>query len=241
MANAPPVAVHTATAETIDVPEGDQWLTAEERSVVEALAVAKRRSEWRLGRWVGKRAVGAWGTAHGIVIAPTEIELIAGSSGAVEVRLRNGSAAAASVTLSLSHRAGVGFAVVASNTLRLGCDLEYIEPRSPGFVADYLTEAEREALEHTGDDVRHLLANLAWSGKESVCKALREGLRLDARAVSVDVMRARALVGPEPDQPWHRLTAYGPNREPFEGWWRVARGFVWTVVADAPTALHGCA
>ena len=42
-----------------EVPADDDWLTAGERAVVAGLAVAKRRADWRLGRWTAKALLDA--------------------------------------------------------------------------------------------------------------------------------------------------------------------------------------
>ncbi|HYO12312.1 MAG TPA: hypothetical protein VE685_03840 [Thermoanaerobaculia bacterium] len=41
-------------------PADDAWLTPNERETLDRLRLPHRRSDWRLGRWVAKRAVAAW-------------------------------------------------------------------------------------------------------------------------------------------------------------------------------------
>src|SRR5208283_1427289 len=43
-----------------DVPVENHWLSAGEAARLEALHIAKRRVDWRLGRWAAKRAVAAY-------------------------------------------------------------------------------------------------------------------------------------------------------------------------------------
>ena len=48
------------TTSAPEVPPGDAWLSARERAVLAGLRLAKRRDDWRLGRWTAKTAVAAW-------------------------------------------------------------------------------------------------------------------------------------------------------------------------------------
>jgi 4'-phosphopantetheinyl transferase len=43
-----------------DVPAGDEWLCAREAACLARLRFAKRRADWRLGRWTAKRALAAY-------------------------------------------------------------------------------------------------------------------------------------------------------------------------------------
>jgi len=155
-----------------DVPETDDWLTTAERVRLAQLHIAKRRADWRLGRWVAKRAVGA-----ALGCAPARIAVIATESGA-PLALRDG--VPAPLALSLSHAAGRGLCAVAPPEVGVGCDLEPLAPRSAAFVRDYFTPAEQHRI--AGDD---RLATLFWCAKEAVLKALRDGLRRDPREAEV--------------------------------------------------------
>ena len=89
----------------VDVPAGDGWLGPRERALLAALpAVAKRRGEWRLGRWTAKQLLGPG------------VEILVAADGAP--------VAASGAALSLSHRHGRALAVVAPHGVALGCDLE---------------------------------------------------------------------------------------------------------------------
>src|SRR3954454_14036665 len=146
-----------------DVPAGHEWLSARERAVLAGLRVAKRRADWRLGRWTAKGMLGA------------DVEMLAAPDGAPEAwrgRRR------LPLSLSLSHRDGLAIAAVADAPVTIGCDLERLEPRSAAFIADWLAPSEQA---RAGDD-RVLVPNLVWTAKEAAAKVLREGLRLDVRA-----------------------------------------------------------
>jgi 4'-phosphopantetheinyl transferase len=123
--------------------------------------------------------------------------------------------------------------------VQLGCDLEIAEPRSDAFASDYFTVPEQELLAHVSPEERPQLLALLWSGKESVLKALREGLRLDPRSVTVDPNGGRALAGAglQPCSSWRPLRAHHEGRI-FHGWWRQTDKIVRTMVADpAPVAI----
>jgi len=217
-------AVHLTWATTGDVPAVQDWLTEKERGVYLALEVSRRAADWRLGRWVAKGAVAAAldrGPAD-----PGAIEVLAGPGGAPVATLVRPSPPTP-VTVSLSHCGGLGFAAASPGDLKMGCDVEAIEPRSREFVSDYFTADEERWILATGAD-RHLRANLLWSAKESTLKALGEGLRMDTRSVEV------AAVAPPGNDPrtWRPLAVETPEGRTFPGLWRTGEGRVWTVVAE---------
>jgi len=221
-----PATIHWLTQTSRDPQVSEQWLTAGEQATLARLHVAKRRSDWVLGRWTAKRALAAYlGDASRL----GRIEIRAAESGAPEVFLDG---RAAPLTLSLSHAAGRGLCAVTAAGVALGCDLERIESRSRGFVADYFTDDERRAIAAAPASDHACVATLLWSAKESALKALREGLRLDTRSVA-------ATVGGEPPvDGWCPLSVrHGDSGRIFRGWWRRDGGCVLTIVADRPLRL----
>ncbi|MFN8642278.1 MAG: hypothetical protein U0802_11705 [Candidatus Binatia bacterium] len=60
-----------------DVPADDAWLAPVERVRLAQLRVAKRRADWRLGRWTAKRAVAA-----ALGVAVDRVAVIAAAGGA---------------------------------------------------------------------------------------------------------------------------------------------------------------
>lgn len=226
-----------AWATLASVPEEEAWLTPAEAAILDRFRVTKRAADWRLGRWVAKeavvRALGADGERGGVP-APSEIEILAGPGGGPRARILT-LGEWPPVSVSLSHSAGTGFAAAAAGTLRIGCDVEEIAPRSDEFVSDYFTAEETAWIrvggdEHTSAPERHVRANLLWSAKESALKALGEGLRKDTRSVVVDVggLDAAGLEGA--GDAWRPLSVSSTGGERFAGRWRVADGLVWTVV-----------
>jgi 4'-phosphopantetheinyl transferase len=236
-----PRLVHLASGQLHDVPVGDDWLSEEERMVLARLKLEKRRGEWRLGRWLARRAVLAALAADARanaaarpvpLITPmalpalSEIAVIAAADGAPEVH-----GVALPISLSVSHSNGRGLAAAGIGGSALGCDLELIEPRSERFVRDWLTAGEGGRVASAPEATRALLANLCWSGKESASKVLRVGLRFDTRAFEVELPGQSALEQGETAGEWSRLSVTAvKTRDRFQGLWRVRAGFVETLL-----------
>lgn len=108
----------------------------------------------------------------------------------------------AEMDVSLTDRAGWAVCLVGPEGElsggTLGVDLEAVEPRSRGFVADYLTAYEQAYVSGQGDPGSEgwdAAANLLWSAKESALKVLRVGLRADTRSVEVTLGTTCAPMG----------------------------------------------
>lgn len=214
-----------------DLPVGLSWLTTREREYTGSLRFTKRRTEFLLRRLVAKHAVAA---VTGWPVDPAglaRIEVANAPSGAPYLLLDEKPTA---LELSISDRAGWAVCLVGDHTL--GCDLELVEPRSAGFVRDFLTVPEREYVAAQPDgDARHAAANLLWSAKESVLKVLRTGLRRDTRDVTVTIHS-----GPDRDG-WAPLSAEAAEGV-FAGWWRRDGHYLCTLAgltpAPPPVALE---
>jgi len=222
----------TAAARTIwwraceagEVPRGHDWLSERERACLEPMRFVKRRADWRMGRWVAKTAL-----ARHLGTRPEVVEILAAPDGAPEA-LAGG--APAGVSLSISHRGGAALCAFGPPGTRVGCDLEVVEPRSDAFLADYLLPSERRAVARAGDG-REAGAARVWSGKESVLKALRVGLRRDTRSVEVSF----PIPSREERAPWLR----GEARCLLTGarfvlWSRIEGGQVLSLASDRPEA-----
>ena len=230
-----------------NVPREFDWLSASEAVRLNSMRIAKRRADWRLGRWTAKHAVAVYLNAPAHPQALREIEIRPAPSGAPEVVFANKPAA---VTISLSHRAGTAVCAVALSGTALGCDLEVIEPRDDTFVTDYFTTEEQTLVAQASAPDRPRLLALVWSGKESALKALRAGLRLDTRCVIVSPVDALGRQGREGDgcttdsdltvrssdgsRSWHPLHVRYTNGQIFHGWWQHTDNLVRTMVADPP-------
>jgi 4'-phosphopantetheinyl transferase len=216
-----------------EVPADPAWLDPREAAVLAGLRMAKRREDWLLGRWAARRAgaAGLGGEVPGWAV-------LAAPDGAPEAWIGE---RRAPCSLSISHRAGRAACAVGPPHLALGCDLELVEPRSDGFVDDFLTSREGAIVRAAGD--RALAANLVWSAKEAVLKARRTGLREDTRSVevSVDGLSAPAPVPPGRASDWSPFDAIDDRGGAWRGWWGVRDGLVLTVVSrpfpDEPVDL----
>lgn len=216
-----------------DVPAGPAgpaaWLSPGELSRAESMVVPKRREEFVLGRWTAKVGVA-------IVLGRRPdgvIDIRAAPDGAPYVTVAGDPAP---LTLSITHRAGTAAVLVDRSARPVGCDLELVEPRTAGFVADYLTPAEQRFVgAWTGG--RDLAANLVWSAKESVLKLLRDGLRRDTRDVEITL----GEVADGENALWSPYRAATGDGRTFPGWWRQLGGHILTVAYDGerppPTEL----
>lgn len=194
------------------IPADDGWLGTAERAQLARLPAPLRRADWRLGRWAAKRALLAWLGIEPDADHPSRLEILADRDGRPEAIWRS---RPLSLELSISHRAGRALALVGTAGAALGCDLERIEPRSPAFVADYLTSAERALVAGAAGSQRDLIANLIWSAKESVLKLRRLGLSVDTRSVEI------ALDGAAASSEWRKfLAADVASGARLTGWWR---------------------
>jgi 4'-phosphopantetheinyl transferase len=227
-----------------DVPAQDRWLSAKEILTLGGMRFAKRRNDWRLGRWTAKLGVAAYLDLPCDLPALANVETRSADSGAPEVFLFG---QAAAVTISLSHRAGTAMCAVALPGPGIGCDLEMIEPRSQAFVTDYFTAGEQALVERTLVEDQPLLVTLLWSAKESTLKALRTGLRLNTTSLEVSFVDRMKPQPPQsrPDLPlhpmpdvdsdgWRPLQVHHSGEQVFHGWWQHRGGMVRTFVSALP-------
>mgnify|MGYP001817509617 CR=1 FL=1 len=205
-----------------DVPADDDWLDEYERARFSTMVYPKRLSESRLGRWTAKATIAR---AFGMDQTRVEMARIAvrnAPDGAPELTIDGASVDA---VIAMTDRSDWAVCAIRRGRERIGCDLEVVEPRSPAFVDDYFTPAEREVVAHGDHD---LLANLIWSAKESALKVLRTGLRRDTRTVEVTLGDAR-------DGGWQAFTVEDAEGDPQWGWWIRHGAFVLTVACAVPT------
>lgn len=205
-----------------DVPAGNDWLAPGELARLANLRFDKRRAEWRLGRWTAKRALSAYA---GGLSEMAGIEIRA-STGGVPIAFFAGRRA--SVSISLSHRAGIGLCAIAPIRTRLGCDVELIEPRPAAFAEHYFTGEEQQRIHSATGTDRDRLITLCWSAKESVLKALGVGLRRSTNDVCVHP------AGQPAGGKWKALCAHSSEGEAFHGWWREDATLLRTIVVAMP-------
>lgn len=150
------------------------------------------------------------------------VAVLASASGAPEAFVLGRPIAA---SLSLSHSHGVAVAALGPAGSRVGVDLEAVEDRSAGFLVDWFTPSEQAFVAASRNGEEALAATLVWSAKESVLKALREGLRVPPKEVEVAPGRGPA------DGDFRPFSARGPGSDEWEGWWRAEGGFVYSFVS----------
>lgn len=212
-----------------EVPTTLEWLSPHEREHLMSIRYTKRRDEYVTRRWTTKQAIA---TVLELDRSPSSLERI-------EVRHRESGApyvqidgAMADIDVSMSDRAGWAVCLVGPPGVRavgtLGIDLEIVEPRTDGFIADFFTAAERDHVRSLADaDARHVAANLIWSAKEAALKVQQVGLRADTRTVEVQLHGAPRADG------WAAMTVVGADG-PMPGWWRRDGVFLLTIACDAP-------
>ncbi|MCG3193654.1 MAG: hypothetical protein DIJKHBIC_02908 [Thermoanaerobaculia bacterium] len=233
-------------------PPGDesQWLSPREASRLSQFRIEKRKADWKLGRYTAKVLLArVLLEREGDEPPLSSIEILRKPSGAPLVRLSPDARPLSSgllpgapipVSLSLSHSNAAGLAAVLANeglqTWHAGADLEWIEPRSARFVEDFFVRHEADAVFSAPEERRPLLANLFWSAKEAVLKALELGLTADTRDVRVTLSRT--------DEAPEELRPAGGGWEPFTvelasrlkrfpgavfGFWKQQDGYVLTL------------
>jgi 4'-phosphopantetheinyl transferase len=207
-----------------DVPAQDDWLSPHEQVQLSRFRFAKRRDDWRLGRWTAKQALARFFNFMAVPSLLAGVEIIPAASGAPEAFFSN---VPAPVSISLSHRACRAACCLGPANGEMGCDVELAEPRSEEFLADYFTSEEQNFLLGCTGLERWRLIALFWSAKESTLKALQQGLRGDPRSWCMKLLNPANQAGV-----WRTFDVHDSERS-FHGWWRYLDGVVRTVVTDS--------
>lgn len=198
------------------LPDSLDWLTPYELRRATSMRFTKRRTEYLVRRLSAKHAV--LSTLGWPVDVPTLARVAVPNrlTGAPYVEVDG---EPLGLDVSLTDRAGWGVCLVGSDLGAVGCDVELVEPRSAGFVRDFLTPGEQQVVSQAAtQEQRQVLANLFWSAKESALKVLRTGLRRDTRSVEVHLDDA----GSHRHGEWSGLrvvSTHVQGRAVFPGWW----------------------
>jgi 4'-phosphopantetheinyl transferase len=215
------------------LPPEEQWLAPGEAASLAGLRYTKRRTEFLLRRLVTKHAVASVTGRSTDPATLAGLEVRNAPSGAPYVCVDG---VPIEVGVSISDRAGWAVCVTSpTGPSAVGCDLELVEPRSPGFVCDFLTTTEQRLVGScAAGDERDVVINLIWSAKESALKVLGTGLRRDTRTLEV------TPVAPGGDG-WGALTVQAVEGTVLPGWWRREGRFLLTIATPVavppPTTL----
>jgi hypothetical protein len=214
------------------LPDGDAWLTPDERAALAGLDRSAQRAASRLERYAAKLAVARWlGAGEG----PADLarfELIA--DGAAALQIRRGDAPAG-MTLALSRRQRIALVAVGPAGAHVGCSLEVLEPRGARFLLELFRVDEAADVLAAPPPERDARAALYWSAKQSACQALRCGDCPDTAEVAISLATGPAANG------WARFEAACPGGPVLHGFWRRLGEAVLTLAGSAglePRALR---
>jgi 4'-phosphopantetheinyl transferase len=221
----------------------DGLLSESELCRFEGLKTDKRRHEWLIGRWTAKHLLQSYIQRCASLLVPLDrIVIESDPDGAPRIEIQDQrleidrqisalQSPISSLQLSISHRADRALCAISDIFgCWIGADIELVEPRAPGFAADYFTSGELEQLDRVPPGERDVLITLIWSAKEAALKALRLGLTVDTRAVSCAITPPDRL-----HDDWTPLAIRCDSRllgrpaADLDGWWRVHGGYVSTL------------
>lgn len=200
----------------------DRYLSAQELSRFTQMRFPKRRDEWLVGRITAKSLLTQC-VPELSGVNDRRLTIANRPEGAPYVLLDG---EPLPLQLSLSHREGLAAAaVVLSNEVGLGIDLEWVEDRDASFYADYFTTGEVRLLNEFSSDQTAWAGTLIWSAKEAMLKALGLGLRVDTR--SVEILR----IANEKDDDWGQLELNVPGvpDSHWHGFWRRSGNHILTM------------
>lgn len=162
--------------------ELNSLLGEQEREYLNSLRIEKRRSEWLAGRLALKRLLQA---VHAELAGRelSEIQILKLENGAPCLLIDNDLRLNESISLSHSNRHV--FCAYADEKDLLGVDLELVEKRSLDFIQDFFTVDEIHQLNLCPPADHPFLANIIWSAKEAILKALSLGLTVDTRRINI--------------------------------------------------------
>jgi 4'-phosphopantetheinyl transferase len=192
----------------------------------------RHRRDWLLGRWTAKQLIQTHLAAtdgfhptlnsfameqelSGAPYAASDHPALRGSCGNKRMPL----------ALSISHSNGYAFCALSGDgngEVRLGADIELVEPRPESFAHDFFTADEQANLSAAPHALNELLMTATWSAKEALLKATHLGLRADPRTL-------QCILHPVRPRNWTPLRveiapatrAQIGELGPLRAWWRV--------------------
>jgi 4'-phosphopantetheinyl transferase len=214
-------------------PETSGALSPSELKRFAAFRFPKRQKEWLLGRWAAKAL------AHSLPAYQDtpldQLEILNTPEGAPFLQVPG--QAARPDCLTISHSGHLALCALAPGPgLRVGADLEKIEPRTETFILDYFTPAECQLVQASPAETRPVLVTLIWSAKEAMLKALGVGLRWDTRMVEVrtvdNILQTGHGYGKWQELPVGETAAAG---RVWAGWWQRRDPYILTLVGFSTT------
>ncbi len=205
-------------------PEIQGVLSPSELDRFSAFRFPKRRDEWLLGRWAAKTLAHSLPAYQDFPL--DQIEIGNTPEGAPYILVQGKTTPADCLTI--SHCEHLALSAMASGAgVRVGADLEKIEPRTETFILDYFTPAECQLVEASSSETRAVVVTLIWSTKEAMLKALGVGLRWDTRMVEVCGMDGILRAGGNPDE-WQKILVREKlaHDRVWEAWWQRRDQFV---------------
>ncbi len=207
-------------------------LTAAENALYATYQSPQRRRDWLLGRWTAKHLIQQHIAAtYGFSPPLDAFSVIYDEAGALLVTSDHpaltepSNHASLPIALTLSHSHGYACSAITrktANDVRIGVDIELIEPRPATFAEAFFTPTEQATVNAAPPALHDLLATALWSVKEATLKATRDGLTIDPRFVECRI---------RPTRPRHwtpiRVSIaphiYAPLAitSPLRVWWRV--------------------
>jgi 4'-phosphopantetheinyl transferase len=210
------------------------FLSSAELQKLSSLRFPKRREEWLLGRWAAKSL--AQSLPGYRQFALSELEVRNSPDGSPYLCLPSGDPAPDGLSISHSHQLAL-VAMVLGPGIRIGADLEKIEPRTHEFVEDYFTTAEGGLVGSFPAEVRDTVSTLIWSAKESMLKALQVGLRWDTRQVEIlRILGLRSSQGGRGSWQGIQVGDPKPSGRHWIAWWQRRDDFLMTIVGMASDA-----
>lgn len=180
-----------------DIPTDQSWLSGLELEQYQRLRFPKRQRDWLSGRYVGKSLL-------------KSVHFDDNSNSLNHLSIQNEPGGAPFIqyhqdrlvgSLTLSHRGSYAAAAWCDDEdVTIGIDLEVVENKTTGFIEDYFSYREAEALFVLTEEKRDVVASLLWSGKEAILKALKIGLRIDTRKLIFEIPEIQH------EERWSRIT-----------------------------------
>lgn len=167
-------------------------LTQEEMAYYDGYFSPRRRRDWLLGRWTAKQLIQATvARAWGWTPPLDSFSIGQAANGAPYVQsahpaLCGKEPGCVPIGLSISHSHGHAFCAVAvegHTPLRLGADIELIEPHASESIDNFFTPAEKAHLCRMRPACRPTMSTATRSAKEAMLKATRLGMRADSHLV----------------------------------------------------------